>query len=119
MPFARERLDLAFDHRRILARKADLVGLQEAVAWYTQTRSWGMAPGFDRPDHDGVLRRVRRECIFCHASYPDLPAGADAYGAPQVFPARLPEGIGCQRTVPKKASAPMAPTINPTIVPLT
>lgn len=70
---------------------------QLPLAWYTQTRSWGMAPGFDRPDHDGVLRRVRRECVFCHASYPDLPAGADAYGAPQVFPARLPEGIGCQR----------------------
>lgn len=70
---------------------------QLPLAWYTQTRSWGMAPGFDRPDHEGVLRRVRRECIFCHASYPDLPAGADAYGAPQVFPARLPEGIGCQR----------------------
>ncbi|HEV2856662.1 MAG TPA: tetratricopeptide repeat protein [Thermoanaerobaculia bacterium] len=70
---------------------------QLPLAWYTQERRWGMAPGFDRPDHDGVLRRVRRECVFCHTSYPDMPAGADAYGAPQVFPARLPEGIGCQR----------------------
>jgi tetratricopeptide (TPR) repeat protein len=56
-----------------------------------------MAPGFDRADHNGVLRRVRRECIFCHTSYPEMPAGADAYGAPQVFPAQLPEGVGCQR----------------------
>lgn len=70
---------------------------QLPLAWYSQTRSWGMAPGFDRPDHEGVLRRVRRECVFCHASYPDLPAGGDAYTAPQVFPASLPEGIGCQR----------------------
>jgi len=70
---------------------------QLPLAWYSQTRSWGMAPGYDRPDHDGVVRRVRRECLFCHTAYPDLPAGADAYGAPQVFPARLPEGIGCQR----------------------
>lgn len=70
---------------------------QLPLAWYSQTRSWGMAPGFDRPDHEGVLRRVRRECVFCHASYPDLPAGGDAYSAPQVFPAALPEGIGCQR----------------------
>ncbi|HEV2846232.1 MAG TPA: tetratricopeptide repeat protein [Thermoanaerobaculia bacterium] len=70
---------------------------QFPLAWYSQTRSWGMAPGFDRPDHEGVIRRVRRECVFCHASYPDLPAGADAYSAPQVFPAALPEGIGCQR----------------------
>ncbi len=70
---------------------------QLPLAWYTQEKSWGMAPGFDRPDHDGVLRRVRRECIFCHTSYPDVPAGGDAYGAPQVFPAQLPEGVGCQR----------------------
>jgi len=70
---------------------------QLPLAWYSQEKSWGMAPGFDRADHDGVLRRVRRECLFCHTSYPDVPAGADAYGAPQVFPSHLPEGIGCQR----------------------
>jgi predicted CXXCH cytochrome family protein len=70
---------------------------QLPLAWYSQEKSWGMAPGFDRADHDGVLRRVRRECVFCHTSYPDVPAGADAYGAPQVFPTHLPEGIGCQR----------------------
>jgi tetratricopeptide (TPR) repeat protein len=70
---------------------------QLPLAWYSQTRSWGMAPGFDRPDHEGVLRRVRRECVFCHTSFPEVPAGADGYGAPQVFPAALPEGIGCQR----------------------
>lgn len=70
---------------------------QLPLAWYTQTGRWGMAPGFDRPDHDGVVRRVRRECVFCHTGYPDAPAGADAYGAPQIFPAEMPEGIGCQR----------------------
>lgn len=70
---------------------------QLPLAWYTQEGRWGMAPGFDRADHEGVLRRVRRECVFCHTAYPDVPAGADAYGAPQVFPAEMPEGIGCQR----------------------
>ncbi len=70
---------------------------QLPIAWYTQEGSWGMAPGFDRPDHDGVLRRVRRECMFCHNAYPDVPAGSDAHDAPHVFPAELPEGIGCQR----------------------
>ncbi|HEX5718060.1 MAG TPA: tetratricopeptide repeat protein [Thermoanaerobaculia bacterium] len=70
---------------------------QLPLAWYTQTRSWGMPPGYDRPDHQGVLRRVRRECLFCHDAYPELPAGADAPGAPQAFPAELPEGLGCQR----------------------
>lgn len=56
-----------------------------------------MAPGFDRRDHEGVVRRVRRECMFCHNAYPDVGSGSDVYGAPQVFPAELPEGTGCQR----------------------
>lgn len=70
---------------------------QLPLAWYTQEGRWGMAPGFDRADHEGVMRRVRRECVFCHTAYPDVPAGADAYGEPQVFPMEMPEGIGCQR----------------------
>ena len=86
------------DHARTyLYRTPEGELYQLPLAWYSQERSWAMAPGFDRPDHDGVLRRVRRECIFCHTSYPDVPAGADVYGSPQVFPARLPEGVGCQR----------------------
>lgn len=86
------------DHARTyLYRTPEGELYQLPLAWYSQERSWAMAPGFDRPDHDGVLRRVRRECLFCHTSYPDVPAAADLYGAPQVFPARLPEGVGCQR----------------------
>jgi hypothetical protein len=37
---------------------------QLPIAWYSQSRSWGMAPGYDRADHDGVTRRVRHECMF-------------------------------------------------------
>lgn len=70
---------------------------QLPVAWYTQEKSWGMAPGYDRPDHDGMTRAVRRECLFCHDAYPDMPAGSDQHWMPQVFPAALPEGTGCQR----------------------
>ncbi len=70
---------------------------QLPVAWYTQSRSWGMAPGFDRPDHLGLGRLVRRECMFCHNAYPEVPAGSDAHDEPQRFPETLPEGIGCQR----------------------
>ncbi len=70
---------------------------QLPVAWYGQEGKWGMAPGFDRPDHEGVMRRVRRECLFCHNGYPDVPAGSDAHGQPQTFPPHLPEGTGCQR----------------------
>lgn len=70
---------------------------QIPIAWYAQQARFGMAPGYDRADHDGVQRRVRRECLFCHNAYPDVPAGSDARWAPQVFPSHLPEGIGCQR----------------------
>lgn len=70
---------------------------QLPVAWYAQEEKWGMAPGFDRPDHEGVLRRVRRECMFCHNAYPEAPMGSDRYDAPHSYPEDLPEGIGCQR----------------------
>jgi Flp pilus assembly protein TadD len=70
---------------------------QLPVAWYTRTRTWGMAPGFDLPDHRGVLRVVSRECMSCHNAYPEVPAGSDVYSVPATFPERLPEGTGCQR----------------------
>ncbi len=71
---------------------------QLPLAWYTQTKEWGMAPGYDRPDHEGVLRRARTECLFCHNAYADLPKNAvTGYWRNQTFPSELPEGIGCQR----------------------
>jgi len=70
---------------------------QLPIAWYTQEKAWGMAPGYDRADNDGITRPVRRECLFCHNAYPDVPAGSDAHWAPQRYPAALPEGTGCQR----------------------
>jgi predicted CXXCH cytochrome family protein len=68
---------------------------QLPVAWYSQERSWGMAPGYDRADHDGIMRSVRRECLFCHNAYPEV--SADSHWSPQRFPAAMPEGTGCQR----------------------
>jgi hypothetical protein len=68
---------------------------QLPVAWYSQERAWGMAPGYDRADHDGITRSVRRECLFCHNAYPDV--AADSHWSPQRFPASMPEGTGCQR----------------------
>src|ERR1041385_6759072 len=87
---------------------------QLPLAWYSQTKEWGMAPGYDRADHEGVLRRARHECLFCHNAYPGdrSQATGDGSGSPlspvarslssgywrdQTFPAQLPEGIGCQR----------------------
>ncbi len=70
---------------------------QLPVAWYSQERAWGMAPGYGRADNDGITRPIRRECLFCHNAYPEVPAGSDAHWMPQRFPAVLPEGTGCQR----------------------
>lgn len=70
---------------------------QLPIAWYVEDAKWGMAPGYDNPDHQGFGRRVQRDCMFCHNSYPQVPAGSDVHGAPQTFPTDLPEGLGCQR----------------------
>jgi len=70
---------------------------QLPLAWYTQEKAWAMAPGFDRQDHNGVTRRVLRECLFCHNAYPQVGKGSDRFDAFPAFPKTLPEGIGCQR----------------------
>lgn len=71
---------------------------QLPIAWYSQTRQWAMAPGYDRADHQGVLRRVRHECLFCHNAYPEIDANTrDGYWRKQSLPLTLPEGLGCQR----------------------
>lgn len=70
---------------------------QLPINWYTQTKSWGMAPGYDRRDHDGIGRRVRHECMFCHNAYPRVAADTNGYWRSQTYPEELPEGIGCQR----------------------
>jgi Tfp pilus assembly protein PilF len=86
------------NHSRVYIYQTETGELyQLPLAWYTQTESWGMAPGFDRPDHLSVSRRVRSECMFCHNAYPDVPAGSDAFEGLQIFPKELPEGTGCQR----------------------
>ncbi len=67
------------------------------IVWYTQEQSWGMAPGYDNEDHDGITRSITLSCMFCHNAYPDVPRGSDRYGQSHVFPKIMPQGIGCQR----------------------
>ena len=70
---------------------------QLPVAWYPQEKRWAMSAGFDGPAHEGVQRAIKRDCMFCHNAYPDVPAGSDAYLSANTFPKELPQGIGCQR----------------------
>lgn len=83
--------------RSYLYRTATGEMFQLPLVWYTQTQSWGMAPGYDRPLHWGFTRPITRECMFCHNGYPDVPLGSDRATLEQVFPEALPHGIGCQR----------------------
>ena len=70
---------------------------QLPIGWYSETRSWGMSPGFDNATHFGVTRKVLRECMFCHNAFPEVAEGSDRRGQAHLFPKQLPEGTGCQR----------------------
>lgn len=83
--------------RTYLYRTPDGELYQLPIAWYSQTREWRMAPGYDRADHQGVTRRVRHECMFCHNAYPAAAPEKLSYWRSQSFPPELPQGIGCQR----------------------
>jgi len=70
---------------------------QLPISWYSQTRRWGMSPGYDTAHHPGFTRLIKRECMFCHNAYPEQPARSDIFGQPFAYPPDLPDGIGCQR----------------------
>lgn len=68
---------------------------QLPIGWYSEGEHWEMSPGFEARDHDGLGRKLTRECMFCHNAYPE--SDLDDYADPDLFSADLPEGIGCQR----------------------
>jgi len=70
---------------------------QLPLGWYSQQQKWLMGPGYEKKDHIGVQRLIRRECMFCHNAFPENPAGSDSHWQPHQFPKDLPEGTGCQR----------------------
>jgi Flp pilus assembly protein TadD len=72
--------------------------LQLPVVWYSAEKAWGMAPGYDRADHEGFSRRINYRCVFCHVSYPSVAPGADKSEMQlALFPKEMPSGIGCER----------------------
>ena len=82
--------------RTYLSLTADGRLLDLPVAWYAEGGgAWGMAPGYDRPDHLDFRREITFECIFCHNAYPVTSAqpGEEALH----FREPLPQGIDCQR----------------------
>jgi tetratricopeptide (TPR) repeat protein len=71
---------------------------QLPVVWYSEEKAWGMAPGYDRPDHQGFLRGIDNRCMFCHNAYPQIAEAWTRYEASRSrFTADLPSGIDCER----------------------
>lgn len=65
------------------------------VSWYAEKGGyWEMAPGYDRPDHADLRRKVSYDCFFCHNAYPEVPS-ADRDDPVYLDP--LPAGIDCTR----------------------
>jgi tetratricopeptide (TPR) repeat protein len=67
------------------------------LAWYSEKGGhFAMNPGYDTVAPD-TRRKIGYDCMFCHNSYPDIPAGHEAANSEFVFGEHLPEGIDCQR----------------------
>ncbi|HYA16237.1 MAG TPA: tetratricopeptide repeat protein [Bryobacteraceae bacterium] len=84
--------------RTYLTRGANNSLIELPLAWYAEKGGyWAMNPGYDRPDHEGLRRHIEYNCMFCHNAYPDMTGVAAEVTGYAVFPAKLPEGIDCQR----------------------
>jgi predicted CXXCH cytochrome family protein len=82
--------------RTYLHRKADGTLIQLPLGWYSENGgTWAMNPGYDRPDHQGLSRRITYDCMFCHNAYPEIPVNPTPRSAPVYT--KIPEGIDCQR----------------------
>ena len=56
-----------------------------------------MSPGYDSPRHEDFRRKVSYTCFACHNAFPQLEDGSEVKGSDPLYPAKLPEGIDCQR----------------------
>ncbi len=84
--------------RTYLSRTSKNTLIELPLAWYAEKGgSWGMNPGYDSPDHQGMRRRIGYDCVFCHNAYPAVPEAAAGHGTDAIFPPAMPEGIDCER----------------------
>jgi hypothetical protein len=53
--------------RSYLHRTAQNTLVLLPLGWYAENGgTWAMNPGYDRPDHQALNRRVTYDCMFCH-----------------------------------------------------
>lgn len=55
--------------RHALTYVAEVDGflVESPITWYASTKSWGMSPGYDLPEHFGFQREIGEGCLDCHA----------------------------------------------------
>jgi predicted CXXCH cytochrome family protein len=83
--------------RAYLHRTSRNTLIELPLAWYSEKGgSWGMNPGYDRPDHPGFTRNLTTACVFCHNGISETAPRA-GQGGEATFPQAIPEGIDCQR----------------------
>lgn len=64
------------------------------ISWYSNTKQWGLSPGYKLPHHRRFDRRVTVGCMDCHAGRLNAERGSDnRFGSP----AFLEYAIGCER----------------------
>ncbi len=86
-------------HARTYLHQTASGALQQLpLGWYSEKGGyWAMNPGYDIPDQPNARRKISYECMFCHNSYPQIPAGHEEMQAEPRFAGGMPEGIDCQR----------------------
>jgi hypothetical protein len=56
-------------HARTYAVEAEGFLVESPLSWYASGKSWGMSPGYDRPDHMSFERGIGENCLICHAGH--------------------------------------------------
>jgi Tfp pilus assembly protein PilF len=64
---------------------------QAPITFYTQKRTWDLAPGFEKGASSRFQRLIEIECMSCHNGYPDFVANSE-----NKFTS-LKTGIDCER----------------------
>jgi predicted CXXCH cytochrome family protein len=83
--------------RTYLHRGANGALVELPLAWYAEKGGyWAMNPGYDT-DRFITPRKIAYECMFCHNSYPRIPAGHERANSVPAYLDPIPEGIDCQR----------------------
>ncbi len=60
-------------HTRSYLMELDGFLVESPITWYASRQSWGMSPGFDRPQHKGFERAADGSCLYCHVGQMSSP----------------------------------------------